>query len=195
MENKSCFCPLFCRLTGAQDQTPEATAPIFLHKKTEQITFGKLCLQLSPDERSCPVKASAVIPSSSLAEVWSAQTWTLGTLFTHIIVTCKPPCRKHKIHLYVLNLQAMTAQREQGEKDRRRKIKEKSRRCEAGPCSQRQKSRDSWLQTHSGFCGDQWFFVRTMPGLSTWAFDCRGAGFSPLRFGWVKGGQKDRGVV
>lgn len=86
-----------------------------------------------------------MIPSSSLAEVWSAQTWTLGTLFTHIIVTCKPPCRKHKIHLYVLNLQAMTAQREQGEKDRRRKIKEKSRRCEAGPCSQRQKSRDSLL--------------------------------------------------
>lgn len=29
------------------------------------------------------------IPSSSLTEVWSAQTWTLGTLFTHIIVTCK----------------------------------------------------------------------------------------------------------
>lgn len=53
--------------------------------------------------------ASAGIPSKSLAPVWSAQTWTLGTLFTHIIVTCKPPCRKHKIHLYIFHLQAMTA--------------------------------------------------------------------------------------
>lgn len=35
-------------------------------------------------------------------DVWSAQTWTLGTLFTHVVVTCKPPCRKHKIHLYIL---------------------------------------------------------------------------------------------
>lgn len=73
-----------------------------------------------------PDKAPVWIPSSSLTEVWSAQTWTLGTLFTHIIVTCKPPCRKHKIHLYILNLQAMTAQTEQGEKkktERRKKTR------------------------------------------------------------------------
>lgn len=55
------------------------------------------------------VICSAAIPSDGLAPVWSAQTWTLGTLFTHIIVTCKPPCRKHKIHLNIFHLQAMTA--------------------------------------------------------------------------------------
>lgn len=72
-------------------------------------------------------KAPVRIPSSSLTEVWSAQTWTLGTLFTHIIVTCEPPCRKHKIHLYILNLQAMTAQTEQGEKNNRKKEEKEER--------------------------------------------------------------------
>lgn len=46
-----------------------------------------------------PETAPAWIPSSSVTEAWSAQTWTLGTVFTHILVTCKPPCRKHKIYL------------------------------------------------------------------------------------------------
>lgn len=84
-------------------------------------------------------KATARIPSSSLTEVWSAQTWTLGTLFTHVIVTCKPPCRKHKIHLYIFNLQAMTAQTDQGERKRKRKKKREKSRFEEGPYSQRQK--------------------------------------------------------
>lgn len=84
-------------------------------------------------------KVTARIPSSSLTEVWSAQTWTLGTLFTHVIVTCKPPCRKHKIHLYIFNLQAMTAQTDQGERKRKRKKKREKSRFEEGPYSQRQK--------------------------------------------------------
>lgn len=87
-------------------------------------------------------RAPAQIPSSSLTEVWSAQTWTLGTLFTHIIVTCKPPCRKHKIHLYILHLQAMTAQTEQAEKNNRKKEEKKlEKKCgfEAGLYSQRPK--------------------------------------------------------
>lgn len=84
-------------------------------------------------------KTPARIPSRSLTEVWSAQTWTLGTLFTHVIVTCKPPCRKHKIHLYIFNLQAMTAQTDQGERKRKIKKKREKSRFEAGPYSQRQK--------------------------------------------------------
>lgn len=70
-------------------------------------------------------KAPVRISSSSWTEVWSAQTWTLGTLFTHIIVTCKPPCRKHKIHLYILHLQAMTAQTEQAQKTTERRKKKR----------------------------------------------------------------------
>lgn len=74
--------------------------------------------------RTDATQASAVIPSNNVTPVWSAQTWTLGTLFTHIIVTCKPPCRKHKIHLYILHLQAMTVRTEQAEeKNRKRKRK------------------------------------------------------------------------
>lgn len=43
----------------------------------------------SAEKRCLAAEGLRGIPSSSLTEVWSAQTWTLGTLFTHIIVTCK----------------------------------------------------------------------------------------------------------
>lgn len=88
----------------------QATSVTPLYRKTEMMIFGRTSLA------SCsPVPARSHVPGSSwkvLSSRLSAQTWTLGT---HIIVTCKPPCRKHTIHLYILNLQAMTAQGEQGE--------------------------------------------------------------------------------
>lgn len=90
--------------------------------------------------------------------VWSAQTWTLGTLFTHVIVTCKPPFRKHKIHLYIFNVQAMTAQTEQGERKNKERREEKEgvkAISEAGPYSQRLKCSGRSQHTHP-FCGTKW---------------------------------------
>lgn len=114
-------------------------------QKTEIIPFANLFSRITvpfcQTDGQVQEKAPVRIPSSSLTEVWSAQTWTLGTLFTHIIVTCKPPCRKHKIHLYILYLQAMTAETEQGEKKKQKEGRKLGKKCrfEAGPYSQRQK--------------------------------------------------------
>lgn len=75
------------------------TLKTYDQKPTFKNRLGIIRSCLSDGGVSHPGKASAQIPSSSVTKVWSAQTWTLGTVFTHILVTCKPPCRKHKIHL------------------------------------------------------------------------------------------------
>lgn len=157
--------------------------------------FSHICVPFCQTGDQVPGKAPVRIPSSSLTEVWSAQTWTLGTLFTHIIVTCKPPCRKHKIHLYILNLQAMTAQTEQGKKKRINKRKEekegKKAGFEAGLCSHRQKCWDSNGLTR--FSVKQNVLICSLAGkkttlcLNTCVLDCRGSDFSPSSCAWAEG--------
>lgn len=60
-------------------------------KRQKGSLFGRPRTLLLYSARQVAMKPPSWIPSSSLTKVWSAQTWTLRGLFTHIIVRCKEP--------------------------------------------------------------------------------------------------------